>query len=501
MKSISVLAAAILIVATLVSVPLSAQQATTQALDNHIPRYRLIDLGTFGGPNSSETVEFPYINNTGMVVGFADTNIPDPFNPGGFIPHAFRWQNGVLADLGTLPGGHGGFAVWSNDRGQVVGLSDNGQIDPVLGGPQGRGVLWEHDGSIVDLGTLGGTQSLAADINQPGQIVGVAANEIADPFSIFGWSTQTRAALWQNDKLRDLGTLGGTDAATAMINDRGQIAGFSYTSSDPTSNCLPFGIPVPLATGAFLWERGKMVNLGGFGGTCTFAGAINNRGEIIGQSNLSGDEITHTFLWSHGVMDDLGTLGGTFSVATGLNDAGQIAGGATTANDDAFHAFFWRNGSMTDLGTVGNDTCSVAHFINANGKVVGTSGDCAGTFELHGFLSVRGGPMIDLNNFVPPGSDLQVTDGETINNRGEIAGSGMLPNGDFHAIVLVPCDDTGEDCLSARENLNAASNIAPRALSSGTLRPKLNAREILAAVHSRMARRYHSLSNGVGAHR
>jgi probable HAF family extracellular repeat protein len=431
-------------------------------------RYRLIDLGTFGGPNSSETVEFPYINNRGMVVGFADTDIPDPFNPGGFIPHAFRWKHGVLTDLGTLPGGHGSFAIWTNDRGQVVGLSDNGKIDPVLGGPQGRGVLWESDGSIVNLGTLGGTQSLAADINQPGQIVGVAANKIADPFSIFGWATQTRAVRWQDGKLRDLGTLGGTDAATAMINDRGQIAGFSYTSSDPTSNCFPFDIPVPLATGAFLWESGKMVNLGGFGGTCTFAGAINNRGEIIGQSNLPGDETTHTFLWSHGAMKDLGTLGGTFAVATGLNDSGEVAGGATTSGDEEFHAFFWNNGLMTDLGTVKDDTCSVAHFMNAKGQVSGTSGDCAGIFEVHGFLWQPGGSMIDLNDFVPPGSDLTITDGETINDRGEIAGSGMLPNGDFHAIVLIPCDaehGDSEGCQDSRQELKGPQDPSSHTLA------------------------------------
>jgi len=78
--------------------------------------------------------------------------------------------------------------------------------------------------------------------------------------------------------------------------------------------------------------------------------------------------------------------------------------------------------------------------VNARGQVVGTSGDCAGTFEIHGFLSEKGGPMIDLNDFVPPGSELTVTDGETINDGGEIAGTGMLPNGDFHAIVLIPCD-------------------------------------------------------------
>ncbi len=473
----------IVITFALLAVLLGAGQLTAQTL-----RYKLIDLGTFGGPNSSETVEFPYINNRGMVVGFADTDVPDPFNPGGFLPHAFRWQNGVLTDLGTLAGGHGSFAIWTNDRGQVVGLSDNGKIDPVLGGPQGRGVLWESDGSIVNLGTIGGAQSLAVDINQPGQIVGVAANKIADPFSIFGWSTQTRAVLWQNGKLRDLGTLGGTDAATAMINDRGQIAGFSYTSSDPTSNCFPFDIPVPLATGAFLWERGKMLNLGGFGGTCTFAGTINNHGEIIGQSNLPGDETAHPFLWSHGVMKDLGTLGGTFGVATWLNDSGEVAGGATTAGEEEFHAFFWNDGAMTDLGTVKDDTCSVAHFMNSKGQISGTSGDCAG--EVHGFLWQPGGSMIDLNDFVPPGSDLTITDGETINDRGEIAGSGLLPNGDFHAVVLIPCDDEhgdSEGCQDAAAAAQTGSESVAR--TRGRLTP-----ETLSALRNRIFRRYPGLN-------
>jgi len=52
-------------------------------------RYRLVDLGTFGGPNSSETLVSPYINNKGMVVGFADTSNADPFHPGAYIPRGF----------------------------------------------------------------------------------------------------------------------------------------------------------------------------------------------------------------------------------------------------------------------------------------------------------------------------------------------------------------------------------------------------------------------------
>jgi probable HAF family extracellular repeat protein len=406
------------------------------------PRYRLIDLGTLGGPNSAETQEFPFINNTGMVVGFADTAIPNP-NPEGFVFHAFRWRGGPLRDLGTLPGGVNSFAIWSNNAGEVVGLSENGRVDPLLGTPEGRAVLWNKGGQIVNLGTLGGNQSLAAFINDRGQVVGFAANRRPDPFSLNGLGTQTRAFLWEKGSMRDLGTLGGPDAdPSGGVNERGQVAGRSYTNSTPNADT---GIPT---LDPFLWTNGTMVDLGTLGGTLGLALALNNRGQVAGLSNLAGNQTAHPFLWGQGKLTDLGTLGGSFGIATWMNDAGEVVGGATTTADQAFHAFFWRNGAMTDLGTINGDTCSVAHFMNSSGQVVGTSGDCGGQFEKHGFMSERGGRMIDLNRFVPEGSNLTVTDGETINDRGEIAASGMLPNGDFHAVVLIPCNG-GQGCQDA----------------------------------------------------
>lgn len=33
---------------------------------------------------------------------------------------------------------------------------------------------------------------------------------------------------------------------------------------------------------AFLWEEGKMTDLGGLGGTCTLVSALNNRGQVAG---------------------------------------------------------------------------------------------------------------------------------------------------------------------------------------------------------------------------
>jgi probable HAF family extracellular repeat protein len=439
--------------ALLVTPPSGAWAASTATL-----RYRVIDLGTLGGPNSAETVEFPYVNDAGLVVGFADTATPDPDNGEGFVFHAFGWHGGPMRDLGALPGGTNSFAIWSNSAGAVVGLSETGRTDPLLGAPESHGALWT-DGRVVDLGTLGGHQSLAGYVNERGQVVGVAADAQPDDLSLFGWGTRTRAFLWEKGTMRDLGTLGGPDAGAAAVNGNGQVAGASYTTSTPNADT---GIPT---LHPFLWEKGRMTDLGTLGGTVGFANALNARGQVVGQSNLPGNETAHPFRWSDGTLEDLGTLGGSFGTATWMNDAGDVVGGATTTNDRAFHAFFWDDGRMTDLGTVGGDTCSVAHFMNAAGLVVGTSGDCDGQFQKHGFVTIRGGGMVDLNAFLPAGSELTIIDGETVNNNGEIAASGMLPNGDFHAVVLVPCtrgDDPG--CRTAKSgdiSTAAAATASP----------------------------------------
>jgi probable HAF family extracellular repeat protein len=98
---------------------------------------------------------------------------------------------------------------------------------------------------------------------------------------------------------------------------------------------------------------------------------------------------------------------------------------------------------MTDLGNLG--LSSFAYAINSEGQVVGHSKIDDGTF--HAFLWERGGPMVDLNTLVFPTSDIEVVDPFTINDRGEIAAAGFLPDGEERAVILIPngdCDDVCE---------------------------------------------------------
>ena len=452
-----------LLVALAVPTQLAAQDKQDQHHKHH--HYQLVDLGsTFGGPNSyfdpgsgNDFNPFvPVLNNRGTVAGFAETSVSDPFAPICFWncldTHAFRAEkNGVLTDLGTLPGGVNSAPLWISANGLIAGLAENGQTDPLYAGlPELRAVLWQH-GKITDLGTLpeGGYQSEANAVNSAGQVVGAALNTIPDAnsmqagtFWLWGGITppylyQTRAFLWDKQHgMQDLGTLpGGTDAQALLINEGGQVVGYSYTASTQTGVCFP------LATSSFLWEKGrKMVDLGGFGGTCTAANDLNNQGQVVGFSTVAGDAYQRAFMWEHGSIHDLGgSLGGNNTGAFVLNDDGQAVGFAALPGEATYHATLWtRVGKMTDLGALGNDPCSYATGINADGQVVGASSDCKEFFRA--FLW-EDGSLLDLNALIPPGSSLSLTQTYTINDRGEIAGEGHDSSGNGHAFLLIPCDE------------------------------------------------------------
>jgi probable HAF family extracellular repeat protein len=489
-----------------VRVRLAAQeQPAVQGADAQHTRYKLVDLGTFGGPSSYLEIDNgvngavnQVVNNRGTVAGWGDTSTPDPFAPNCFdvfesdcfLRHAFQWQKGVLTDLGVLPGGDASTAAWISDTGLIAGQARNGLVDPLIPGfPEFRAVLWK-DGKAIDLGTLGGNESSAFSVNDRGQVVGVAVNTIPDPFSFL--ATQLRAFLWQGGAMQDLGTLGGPEAWALFVNERGQVAGFSLTNAAPNPTT---GFPTQ---DPFLWENGTMLDLGTLGGTFGWPYSLNNRGEVVGPSNLSGDLTFHPFLWDRGVLTDLGTLGGDNGQANSVSDAGEIVGKADLPGPlpQTHDAFLWKNGVMTDLGTQDGDPCSNALNINSKGQIVGGSSDCFG-FR-HAFLWEHGGPMIDLNTLVAPSSGLTLTQAGYINDRGEIAGAGVLPDGDTHAFLLIPCGEGEEGCGDNATGGAATTESTPalvtqRPSTATPANPALSdgPRGMLDRLRSRWGLRYH----------
>lgn len=370
------------------------------------------------------------------------------------------WQNGVLTDLGALTSTNSSYAYGINDAGVIDGLSETGAIDPATGYPEVHAVVWKK-GTITDLGTFGGAQSEPGGMNNRGQVVGWAMNTTPDPYSAafeavgvnYGWTgtTQLRAFLWENGVKTDLGTLGGPDAQAYAINQSGQIAGQSFTSYTPNPDT---GIPT---IDPFIWDKGKMTDLGNLGGTISWAVWLNDRGQVAGTSYLAGDQLFHAFLWDRGVITDLGALGGDLSQALWISNRGDVVGVAALPGDGAFPAALWSHGKVTNLGTLQGDNLADAYGINSAQQIVGLSCllPCNGTSTRRAFLWEKGGPMVDVNALVYPPSNLHVYWGIYVNEPGEILALATDPSGTLRAVLLVPhgnCDSACEQRIVESQN-------------------------------------------------
>ncbi len=239
----------------------------------------------------------------------------------------------------------------------------------------------------VPLDTRGaGFRSAASAINSDGQVVGFATMT-TDP------SAPVHAVLWDNGTMQDLGTLGGTSSEATAINDSGKVAGWATTAAGATDAFLwdngtmqdlgPVDLrqinvgqypilwsPVhvneqgavvgnrpgstPLGDGAFLWENGATQEL-----PLQFATALNDQGQVVGGVPSGGTFDTHAALWGSGTLTDLGTLGGPNSWAIGIITSGSVLGTSLTearpcGSRDMMvtDPFRWTNSVMEDLGSV-----------------------------------------------------------------------------------------------------------------------------------------------------
>jgi probable HAF family extracellular repeat protein len=263
----------------------------------------LQDLGTLHLDPSTPTgnSSAAAVSPTAVTAGTSDFDAVDPTT--GTVnrfEHAFYFSNGKMKDVGTLGGsnsfGNGGWNTY------VVGSSF------ITGDIATHAFFWKASThSMTDLGTLpGGLNSEALGVN--GETVVAGSSDSSDG--------TTHAVLWLNNKIHDLGTLGGSVAKSTAISEIGIPAGFGSTAGDVETHA---------------WV-GNLHDIGTLGGSYAQANAINKNGVVVGFSNTDGDADVHAFVWTlNQGMVDLNSLlppGSPWDLnsANGIADDGTIVG-------------------------------------------------------------------------------------------------------------------------------------------------------------------------------
>jgi probable HAF family extracellular repeat protein len=229
----------------------------------YFARGRMTDMGTLGGANSTATS----INNSGVIVGHAET-------AGGGWSYAFRYQSGVMHNLGALPGGLGSYAYKINSKGVIAGAAYEGPFTV----PEYPNYPVIYTGSTKK--KISAYEGEANGINYYGQVVGgVNTYDLTFPHG-------RKPFLYNGSTMTFLGALDPSlnDGSAVAINNVGQVIGYSAVYVDPSHfDYRPF-----------IWTaRGGMHNLNTLIDTSTgweviSATAINDYRQIAGTACKAG---------------------------------------------------------------------------------------------------------------------------------------------------------------------------------------------------------------------
>jgi probable HAF family extracellular repeat protein len=300
-----------------------------------------------------------------------------------------------ILDLGTQA------ATSINNRKQITGESS--------------GIAYIYfNGTFKSLGTLGGTSSIGADINQHSQVTGEADNS----------SNETHAFLYTGS-MKDLGS--GTGLS---INNSGAVVGYSITSISPAFQYHA----------AISYHGGPLQALTNYNpDQNSVATGINESNQVVG---YQGSYPHGGFIWHNGkilYLPSVDGLGGGVAPEA-INKLGHVTGEAESGGYGAnhWHTFLYRNGKIIIF--LGKGVYTDGFAINSHDQIVGYDGPMSdGDSRAALFMN---GQTFDLNNLVPADSSRLLESAASINDSGQIIAQGRkyLPNGtrENHTFLLTP---------------------------------------------------------------
>ena len=208
-----------------------------------------------------------------------------------------------------------------------------------------------------------------------------------------------------------------------------------------------------------------VTDIGTLGGDFAIPHAVNNAGQVVGQSELptmNGQSQNHPFLYSNGSMKDLGTLGSGFGEALAFNAQGQVVGDSELPSYVP-HAFLWSNGSLQDLDPLEPDVASAATGIGPGGKIVGTVANAGVTFGAGTYVPT---PPSPLATFSPTGINSSSQSSGSCLTTGTPAKVHACRYNGTSVIDLLPLYSGGQSSGNAVNGLNHVCGSSDNAAQS-----------------------------------
>jgi probable HAF family extracellular repeat protein len=217
----------------------------------------VVNLGTM--PNGGQSVA-EAVNNAGVVVGYWA-------NPVFGLEHGFRWEGGVMSDLGPILGTPKGGATDINELGHVTGWMGSSF------GLDNRAFILQGESLIALPPVPGGYTSVAQALNNRGDAGGRGIYTDPDTGNTF-----SRAFAWVDGVMNRIDPLPGLSRSSARgINDAQQVVGYAWESS---------------TLRGFIWQDGVLTDLNDLVPPefyIRIANGINNAGQIVASGSYDDE--------------------------------------------------------------------------------------------------------------------------------------------------------------------------------------------------------------------